>query len=101
MQAWRGLLDPGPELRDFADTAALMASLDLIISVDTSIVHMAGALGNRISTMIVPIPTNVAVAPNGEVYVVVLILFEIGCCETLAPSTRSGCRRDAATMSST
>ena len=31
--------------RDFADTAALMNRLDLIISGDTSLVHLAGALG--------------------------------------------------------
>jgi Tfp pilus assembly protein PilF len=32
-------------LRDFADTAALAANLDLVITVDTSIAHLAGALG--------------------------------------------------------
>lgn len=31
--------------RDFADTASLMAELDLVISVDTSVAHLAGALG--------------------------------------------------------
>jgi hypothetical protein len=31
-------------LKDFADTAALMANLDLIISVDTAAVHLAGAM---------------------------------------------------------
>jgi len=40
------------DLRDFADTAALMANLDLIISVDTSIVHMAGALGRAVFTLL-------------------------------------------------
>ena len=30
---------------DFAETAALMCNLDLVISVDTSIAHLAGALG--------------------------------------------------------
>jgi len=35
----------GGELQDFADTAALAQQLDLIISVDTSLAHVAGALG--------------------------------------------------------
>jgi hypothetical protein len=33
------------ELNDFADTAALIATLDLVITVDTSVAHLAGALG--------------------------------------------------------
>jgi len=36
------------EMDDFADTAALVASLDLVICVDTSIAHLAGALGKRV-----------------------------------------------------
>jgi ADP-heptose:LPS heptosyltransferase len=36
------------ELTDFADTAALMQSLDLVISVDTAIAHLAGALGRPV-----------------------------------------------------
>lgn len=35
-------------LTDFADTAALVANLDLVIAVDTSIVHLAGALGRPV-----------------------------------------------------
>ena len=35
----------GDELMDFADTAAAVALLDLVVSVDTSVVHLAGALG--------------------------------------------------------
>jgi tetratricopeptide (TPR) repeat protein len=41
-------LDPGPDA--FLDTAAVMASLDLVISSDTSIAHVAGALGRPVWT---------------------------------------------------
>ena len=37
-----------PEINDFQDTAAIMMSLDLVISCDTSIVHLAGALGKPV-----------------------------------------------------
>ena len=36
------------ELRDFADTAALIEALDLVIGVDTAVVHLAGALGKPV-----------------------------------------------------
>lgn len=42
------LLNPMPEMNDFADTAAVVANLDLIISVDTSVAHLAGALGRPV-----------------------------------------------------
>ena len=37
--------DFGENLADFADTAAIAAEMDLVISVDTSVAHLAGALG--------------------------------------------------------
>jgi tetratricopeptide (TPR) repeat protein len=44
---WDGpdIIDLTARLHDFSDTAALMENLDLIISVDTSTAHLAGALG--------------------------------------------------------
>ncbi|MGL5196240.1 MAG: tetratricopeptide repeat protein, partial [Chroococcales cyanobacterium] len=39
------LQDLGPSLQDFADTAAAISQLDLIITVDTSVAHLAGAMG--------------------------------------------------------
>lgn len=47
-----GMVDIGTDFYDFADTAAAMAALDLVISVDTSVCHMAGAVGCPVWTMI-------------------------------------------------
>ena len=44
-QAEWGIVDLGEKLSDFMDTAAVMMNLDLIISVDTAPLHLAGALG--------------------------------------------------------
>jgi hypothetical protein len=40
------------DLHDFADTAALMANLDLIVTIDTSVAHLAGALGRPVWVML-------------------------------------------------
>jgi tetratricopeptide (TPR) repeat protein/glycosyltransferase involved in cell wall biosynthesis len=42
------LTDPTDTLTDFADTAALIQTLDLVITVDTSVAHLAGALGKPV-----------------------------------------------------
>lgn len=46
------LADFSADLRDFGETAALIANLDLVISVDTSVVHLAGAMGKPIWVLI-------------------------------------------------
>lgn len=42
------IIDLAPALGDFADTAAAVAALDLVIAVDTSVAHLAGALGHPV-----------------------------------------------------
>ncbi len=50
------LTDLDPHLADFADTAAAVSVLDLVISVDTAPAHLAGALGRPVWTLL---PFNV------------------------------------------
>jgi ADP-heptose:LPS heptosyltransferase len=45
-------VDLTDDIDDFATSAALLAELDLIISVDTAVAHLAGALGCRVWTLL-------------------------------------------------
>ena len=44
------------QLKDFSDTAAAIAALDLVITVDTSIAHLAGALGKPVWVLLPHVP---------------------------------------------
>jgi tetratricopeptide (TPR) repeat protein len=47
-----GIIDLTADLTDFAETAALVSCLDVVISVDTSVAHLAGALGRPTWTLL-------------------------------------------------
>lgn len=44
--------DLGPALSDFADTAAHVMALDLVVTMDTSVAHLAGALGRPVCILL-------------------------------------------------
>lgn len=46
------IIDLTSEINDFADTAALIENLDLVITVDTSVAHLSGALGKQTWTLL-------------------------------------------------
>ena len=53
MAAVPGMTDLSQDLNDFGETAALMENLDLVITVDTSMGHLAGAL-NKPAWILIP-----------------------------------------------
>jgi hypothetical protein len=50
------LVDAAPGIHDFADTAALIERLDLLITVDTAAAHLAGAMGKPVWIMLPYVP---------------------------------------------
>ncbi|MBV9566038.1 MAG: tetratricopeptide repeat protein [Bradyrhizobium sp.] len=53
----RGIVDLTKDLADFGETAALVSCLDLVITVDTAVAHLAGALG-RPTWIMLPHPPD-------------------------------------------
>jgi tetratricopeptide (TPR) repeat protein len=51
-----GITDLRPWIGDMADTAALVAQLDLVIAADTSVAHLAGALGKPVWVLLPSAP---------------------------------------------
>jgi ADP-heptose:LPS heptosyltransferase len=52
MAHFQGLTDFSDALIDFAETAALIANLDLVITIDSAVAHLAGALGKPVWVML-------------------------------------------------
>jgi hypothetical protein len=56
LQARSDLLHLGHALKNFADTAAVVANLDLVVSIDSSVAHLAGALAKPVWVLLPFIP---------------------------------------------
>jgi len=46
------LISLGPEMADFSDTAAIIESLDLVVTIDTAVAHLAGSMGKPVWIML-------------------------------------------------
>ena len=52
-----GVLDLGPRLHTFEETAAVLAGLDLLVTIDSGVAHLAGGLGRPVA-LLLPTPSD-------------------------------------------
>ena len=50
------IVRPPDDAAGFVETAAVVANLDLVVTVDTAMAHLAGALGKRVFVLLPPVP---------------------------------------------
>jgi hypothetical protein len=59
------MIDPAPPLASWEDTAGLVSQLDLVVSVDTAVAHLAGAMGKPV-LLLVPFSPDWRWGTGGE-----------------------------------
>jgi len=51
-----GIVHLGDDIQSFDDTAGIISLLDLVISIDTAVIHLAGALGKPVWVLLQYVP---------------------------------------------
>jgi ADP-heptose:LPS heptosyltransferase len=56
LRAQSKVVDLGADLKDFSDTCAVISQLDMVITVDTAVAHLAGAIGKPVWILLPYVP---------------------------------------------